>query len=205
MPSPRTRSSTRSATHRRRRTSQGEYDLPDLVRHLRRRGRAVETVPPRRCRRRSAASTAATSWPRCSAMRATSASAELMAAGVTLIDPATTYVGPTSRSGTTPSPSQRLPRGSHADRRAAARFTPARASSIRRSTTDVVDPQLLRHQRVAARRARHRTVRAPPPRQRRRRRAQRRQLRRAQEDDARHGSRRPTTSPTSATRRSARR
>ena len=130
-----------------------------------------------------------------------------MAAGVTIVDPASTWIGPDvdgrRRHG---DPSRTCT--SKAGRAIGARLRhPRRASGSSTSTVDddVVDQQLLRDHRVARRHA-ARTI-GPfahvRPQSRVERERARRQLRRAEEDDARDRDRRRITSRTSATRRSA--
>ena len=123
----------RPARHRVRSNAQGEYYLPDLVGIYRQRGLAVSTVSvsnPDEIRginsRRELAEVGAI-------VRQTK-NEELMAAGVTLVDPATTYIEPDVVVGadTVIHPNVYL-EGRTVDRRRAARSTPARASSTRRS------------------------------------------------------------------------
>ena len=129
----------------------------------------------------------------------------LMAAGVTIIDPATTWIEPDVAIGAGHHPPPgRLPAGTHPDWRRAASSTPASASSTRTIDDEVFVNSFCVITRVADRRGgADRPVRAHPPAVGRRRAGARRQLRRAEEDHARPRARRPTTSPISATRPSA--
>ena len=100
-PSPRsTAASTPSTVDRSSRRStrigtdnaQGEYYLPDLIAIYRQAEARRRHVDGRATRKKSAASTAARNLQRSAAMVRQQNNEELMAAGVTLIDPATTYV-----------------------------------------------------------------------------------------------------------------
>ncbi len=174
--------------------AQGEYYLPDLVGIYRQRGLAVSTVSvsnPDEIRginsRRELAEVGAI-------VRHTK-NEELMAAGVTLVDPATTYIEPGVVVGARHGHSSRTCTSKAAPSSArAARSTPARASSTRQSaiaslirnycvitessvaTRAVLGP--FAHLRPASQVLDGRT---------------RRQLRRAEEDDARARDRRPAT------------
>ena len=121
--------------------AQAEYYLPDLVGSTGG-GAAVETLTVDDARE-FAASTAARAGRMGAIVRQTK-NQELMAAGVTLIDPATTYIDADVGVGpdTVLHPNVYL-EGARASARRA-RFTPAPASSTRRWGT-MSYPQLLRH------------------------------------------------------------
>ena len=180
--------------------AQGEYYLPDLVRIYRERGLAVETVSladPREIlgvnSRRELADV--------TAILKTTRNDELMAAGVSIVDPATAWIGPDVVIGadTILHPNVYL---EGRTRIGAAlrdpRRRPHRRLDARRRRRD---QQLLRDHRVARQVGREgRSVRAHPAAIGRRRGRARRQLHRAEKDDARGRARRRTTCRISATR-----
>ena len=142
--------------------AQGEYYLPDLVAIYRQRGLIVETVTvsnPDEIR----GINSRTELAAVSRIVRDQKNAELMAAGVTIEDPATTYIDAGVTIGADTDHPSRASR-SKARRRSApaAKSTAARASSTRRIGDRVDDPQPLRHHESRGRRRRvRRPVRAP--------------------------------------------
>ena len=167
--------------------TQGEYYLPDLVAALSGAGPGVETLAVSNADEIRGINSRA-ELADVSRILRQQKNAELMAAGVTLEDPATAYIGPDVEigadtiihPGVTLEGRTRIGRGCEIH------------SGVRIADSElgdgVDDPQSLRHhgRRVASRRER-RAVRAPAQRRRRRRGRAGRQFRRAEEDRARRG------------------
>ena len=115
--------------------AQGEYYLPDLVRIYRKRGLVVETVTARR-RAGDPGVNSRRELADVSAILKQDRNEELMAAGVTIVDPASTWIGPdvTVGADTVLHPNVFL-EGRTRDRLRLCRSTRASGSSTRRSTT----------------------------------------------------------------------
>ena len=117
--------------------AQGEYYLPDLVSIYRARGLGVTTVPVKNADEIRGINSR-TELAEVERIVRQTKNEELMAAGVTIIDPATTYVHPgRHRRRGHGAPSECPPRGPHGDWRG------------------LRDPQRHAHRRLDARRSRH--------------------------------------------------